>query len=145
VRLPVGHDRREGVSLSEKQCNFGFGKVFPALSLPEPVPTHVRMIHSLQTAELAHRAVTSNKLHVALPPWLRGLYPCSLRKSHYDYATEQFGQSVNDIDRYLPALSHTGMGYLLSVKAAGIPGVAEAFAAGYQCAAEDDEARFDKV
>jgi len=27
-------------------------------------------------------------------------YPCSLRQSHYDYTTEQFSVSVNDIDRY---------------------------------------------
>jgi hypothetical protein len=56
------------VALPEKQRNFGFGKVFPALSLPEPMPTHVRMKHGLLTAKLTHRAVTSNLLHVALLP-----------------------------------------------------------------------------
>jgi hypothetical protein len=34
------------------------------------------------------------------------------------------------------SLSQAGMGYLLFVDAAGIKGAAEAFAAGYQCAAE---------
>ena len=34
------------------------------------------------------------------------------------------------------SLSHAGMGYLLFVEAAGVRSLAEAFAAGYQCAAE---------
>jgi hypothetical protein len=92
------------VTLHEKQRNFGFGKVFPALSLPEPMPTHVWMKHGLLTAKLTHRAVASNGLHAALLPWLRRPYPCSLRQSHYDYATEQFLVSVNGIDRYAVAI-----------------------------------------
>jgi hypothetical protein len=43
------------------------------------------------------------------------------------------------------SLSTAGMGYLLFVKAAGITGVAEAFAAGYQCAAEEYEVKLDKM
>jgi hypothetical protein len=43
------------------------------------------------------------------------------------------------------SLSSAGMGYLLFVKAAGTTGVAEAFAAGYQCGAEEQEAELDKV
>jgi hypothetical protein len=43
------------------------------------------------------------------------------------------------------SLSLAGMGYLISVKAAGITGVAEAFAAGYQCAAEEYEVKLDKA
>jgi len=42
------------------------------------------------------------------------------------------------------SLSRAGMGYLLFVKAAGITGVAEAFAAGYQCAAEEHGAKPEK-
>jgi hypothetical protein len=41
------------------------------------------------------------------------------------------------------SLSHAGLGYLLSVKAAGVTGLAEAFAAGYQCAAEEIESEFE--
>jgi hypothetical protein len=84
---PIPFVRHSGscqrVVLPEKQRNFGFGKVFPALSLPEPMPmpTHVRMKHGLLTAKLTHRAVTSNFLHAALLPWL----PCALRQIHYDY------------------------------------------------------------
>lgn len=37
------------------------------------------------------------------------------------------------------SLSIAGMGYLLFVKAAGVNSKAEAFAAGYQCRAEQDE------
>jgi hypothetical protein len=43
------------------------------------------------------------------------------------------------------SLSTAGLGYLLFVKGRGITGVAEAFAAGYQCAAEFHEAKLDKV
>jgi hypothetical protein len=43
------------------------------------------------------------------------------------------------------SLSVAGIGYLCFVKAAGNTGVAEAFAAGYQCAAEEYEAKLDKV
>ena len=43
------------------------------------------------------------------------------------------------------SLSHAGIGYLCFVKAAGITSVAQAFAAGYQCAAEEYEAKLDKV
>jgi hypothetical protein len=96
------------VALPEKQRNFGFGKVFPSLSLPEPMPTHVRMKHGLLTAKLTHRAVTLNLLHAALLPWLRGAYPRSLRQSHYDYATEQLSVSVSDIDRYALAICWFG-------------------------------------
>jgi hypothetical protein len=42
-------------------------------------------------------------------------------------------------------LSRAGMGYLCFVKAAGTAGVAEAFAAGYQCAVEEYEAKLDKA
>jgi hypothetical protein len=43
------------------------------------------------------------------------------------------------------SLSSAGLGYLLFVKARDITRVAEAFAAGYQCAAEFHEAKPDKV
>jgi hypothetical protein len=43
------------------------------------------------------------------------------------------------------SLSTAGMGYLCFVKAAGIASVAEAFAAGYQCRAEEYDATLDKV
>jgi hypothetical protein len=43
------------------------------------------------------------------------------------------------------SLSSAGLGYLCFVKAAGTTGVAEAFAAGYQCAAEEYGAKLDKV
>ena len=52
---------------------------------------------------------------------------------------------VFEDENRIMSLSHAGLGYLLSVKAAGITGIAEAFAAGYQCAAEDFEAKPDKV
>ena len=52
---------------------------------------------------------------------------------------------VFEDENSIMSLSHAGLGYLLSVKAAGITGIAEAFAAGYQCAAEDFEAKPDKV
>jgi hypothetical protein len=52
---------------------------------------------------------------------------------------------VFEDENKIMSLSHAGMGYLISVKAAGITGAAEAFAAGYQCAAEDYEAKLDKV
>jgi hypothetical protein len=42
-------------------------------------------------------------------------------------------------------LSRAGMGYLCFVKAAGTAGVAEAFAAGYQCAVEEYEAKLDEA
>jgi hypothetical protein len=43
------------------------------------------------------------------------------------------------------SLSTAGLGYLLFVKARDITGVAEAFAAGYQCAAEEYEDKIDNV
>jgi hypothetical protein len=52
---------------------------------------------------------------------------------------------VFEDENKIMSLSHAGMGYLCFVKAAGIAGVAEAFAAGYQCAAEEHEAKLDKV
>jgi hypothetical protein len=52
---------------------------------------------------------------------------------------------VFEDENKIMSLSHAGMGYLCFVKAAGTTGVAEAFVAGYQCAAEEHEARLDKV
>ena len=52
---------------------------------------------------------------------------------------------VCEDENKIMSLSTAGLGYLLFVKAAGITGVAEAFAAGYQCAAEEYEAKPDKV
>jgi hypothetical protein len=43
------------------------------------------------------------------------------------------------------SLSTAGLGYLLFAKARDITDVAEAFAAGYQCAAEEYETKLDKV
>jgi hypothetical protein len=43
------------------------------------------------------------------------------------------------------SLSVAGLGYLLFVKARDITRVAEAFAAGYQCAAEEYQEKLDKV
>ena len=43
---------------------------------------------------------------------------------------------VFEDENKIMSLSQAGMGYLFFVKAAGVTGVAEAFAAGYQCAAE---------
>ena len=39
-------------------------------------------------------------------------------------------------DKGVTVLSTAGLGYLLFVEAAGVDSLAEAFAAGYQCAAE---------
>ena len=52
---------------------------------------------------------------------------------------------VFEDENKIMSLSVAGLGYLCFVKAAGITGVAEAFAAGYQCGAEDHEAKLDKV
>ena len=52
---------------------------------------------------------------------------------------------VFEDENKIMSLSHAGMGYLISVKAAGVTGLAEAFAAGYQCAAEDCEAKPDRA
>jgi hypothetical protein len=52
---------------------------------------------------------------------------------------------VCEDENKIMSLSVAGLGYLLFVKAAGITGVAEAFAAGYQCAAEEYEAKLDKA
>jgi hypothetical protein len=57
---------------------------------------------------------------------------------------KRLGFVCEDENRIM-SLSTAGLGYLLFVKAAGITGVAEAFAAGYQCAAEEYEAKLDKV
>jgi hypothetical protein len=51
---------------------------------------------------------------------------------------------VFEDENKIMSLSHAGMGYLCFVKAAGITGVAEAFASGYQCGADQHEAKFDK-
>jgi hypothetical protein len=45
---------------------------------------------------------------------------------------------VFEDERKVMSLSHAGMGYLLFVKAAGVTELAEAFAAGYQCACEHE-------
>jgi len=47
---------------------------------------------------------------------------------------------VFEDENKIMSLSVAGMGYLLFVKARDITGVAEAFAAGYQCRADEDEA-----
>lgn len=47
---------------------------------------------------------------------------------------------VFEDENKIMSLSVAGMGYLLFVKACDITGVAEAFAAGYQCRADEDEA-----
>ena len=52
---------------------------------------------------------------------------------------------VCEDENKIMSLSTAGLGYLLFVKAADITGVAEAFAAGYRCAAEEYEAKLDKV
>jgi hypothetical protein len=51
---------------------------------------------------------------------------------------------VFEDENKIMSLSHAGMGYLCFVKAAGITNVAEAFASGYQCGAEQYEATLDK-
>jgi hypothetical protein len=51
---------------------------------------------------------------------------------------------VFEDENKIMSLSHAGMGYLCFVKAAGITGVAEAFASGYQCGADQPESKFDK-
>jgi hypothetical protein len=43
---------------------------------------------------------------------------------------------VFEDERKVMSLSHAGMGYLLFVKASDVTDLAEAFAAGYQCACE---------
>lgn len=52
---------------------------------------------------------------------------------------------VFEDENKIMSLSTAGMGYLCFVKAAGTTGVAEAFAAGYQCGAEDYETNRQKV
>jgi hypothetical protein len=52
---------------------------------------------------------------------------------------------VFEDENEIMSLSTAGLGYLCFVKAAGITGVAEAFAAGYQCAAEFHETKPEKV
>jgi hypothetical protein len=44
---------------------------------------------------------------------------------------------VFEDENKIMSLSTAGMGYLCFVKAAGVTSVAEAFAAGYQCRAEE--------
>jgi hypothetical protein len=51
---------------------------------------------------------------------------------------------VFEEENRIMSLSQAGIGYLLFVKAAGVTGVAEAFAAGYQCAAEFYDPKLDK-
>jgi hypothetical protein len=43
---------------------------------------------------------------------------------------------VFEDEHKIMSLSHAGMGYLLFVEAAGVTELAEAFAAGYQCACD---------
>jgi hypothetical protein len=45
---------------------------------------------------------------------------------------------VFEDERKVMSLSHAGMGYLLFVKASDVTDLAEAFAAGYQCACEHE-------
>jgi hypothetical protein len=52
---------------------------------------------------------------------------------------------VFEDENKIMSLSHAGMGYLLFVKAAGTTAVAEAFAAGYQCGADEYVAKPDKL
>jgi len=52
---------------------------------------------------------------------------------------------VFEDENKIMSLSTAGLGYLLFVKARGITGVAEAFAAGYQCAAEEYQDKLDNV
>jgi hypothetical protein len=52
---------------------------------------------------------------------------------------------VFEDENKIMSLSTAGLGYLLFVKARDITRVAEAFAAGYQCAAEFHMAKRDKV
>jgi hypothetical protein len=52
---------------------------------------------------------------------------------------------VFEDENKIMSLSHARMGYLCFVKAAGTTGAAEAFAAGYQCAADEYEDKLDKV
>jgi hypothetical protein len=59
-------------------------------------------------------------------------------------ACRRLGFVFEDENRIM-LLSRAGMGYLCFVKAAGTAGVAEAFAAGYQCAVEEYEAKLDKA
>jgi hypothetical protein len=56
----------------------------------------------------------------------------------------RLGFVVEDDNRIM-SLSTAGVGYLLFVKAREITRVAEAFAAGYQCAAEEYEEKLDKA
>jgi hypothetical protein len=46
---------------------------------------------------------------------------------------------VSEDEHKIMSLSHAGMGYLLFVEASGVTDLAEAFAAGYQCASEYKE------
>ena len=48
---------------------------------------------------------------------------------------KRFGFLTED-DRGVATLTIAGMGYLIDVQARGIKSLAEAYAAGYQCAAE---------
>jgi hypothetical protein len=48
---------------------------------------------------------------------------------------------VFEDENQIMSLSVAGFGYLLFVKARGVSGVAEAFAAGYQCRAEEYETK----
>jgi hypothetical protein len=52
---------------------------------------------------------------------------------------------VFEDENQIMSLSHAGMGYLCFVKAAGTTAVAEAFAAGYQCGAEEYAANLHKL
>jgi hypothetical protein len=52
---------------------------------------------------------------------------------------------VFEDENKIMSLSTAGLGYLLFVRARGISGVAEAFAAGYQCAAEEYPDKLDNV
>lgn len=52
---------------------------------------------------------------------------------------------VFEDENKIMSLSHSGMGYLCFVKAADITSVAEAFASGYQCAADHYAEDSDKA
>ena len=52
---------------------------------------------------------------------------------------------VFEDENKIMSLSHAGMGYLLFVKAASTTAVAEAFAAGYQCGADEYAAKPEKL
>jgi hypothetical protein len=46
--------------------------------------------HRQLTAQETHGAVVSNIFHYKRPRFMSTAYSASLRKSHYDYATERF-------------------------------------------------------